>query len=61
MANMTALAKEAVNEILNNAYERAALKGELPAGNVLNGNVEIPKDNANGDLAANHALSLIHI
>ena len=57
MANMTALAKEAVNEILNNAYERAALKGDLPAGNVLNGNVEIPKDNANGDLAANHAMA----
>ena len=57
MANMTALAKEAVNEILNNAYERAALKGELPAGNVLNGNVEIPKDIANGDLAANHAMA----
>ena len=57
MANMTALAKEAVNEILNNAYERAALKGELPAGNVLNGNVEIPKDSANGDLAANHAMA----
>ncbi len=57
MANMTALAKEAVNEILKNAYEKAALKGELPAGTELCGNVEIPKDSANGDLAANHAMA----
>ena len=56
MANLIQSAKERVNEILAAACEKAAEKGQLPAGAVLSGSVEIPKDNLNGDFAANHAL-----
>ena len=57
MANLIQSAKERVSEILQSAYERAAEKGQLPAGAVLSGTVEIPKDTANGDFAANHAMT----
>ena len=57
MANMIQSAKERINEILQAAYEKAAEKGQLPAGAVLSGTVEIPKDTANGDFAANHAMT----
>ena len=57
MANLIQSAKERVNEILQSAYEKAAEKGQLPAGAVLSGTVEIPKDTANGDFAANHAMT----
>ena len=57
MANLIQSAKERVSEILQSAYERAAERGQLPAGAVLSGTVEIPKDTANGDFAANHAMT----
>ena len=57
MANLIQSAKEQVNEILNAAYEKAAAAGQLPAGQSLSGTVEIPKDTANGDYAANHAMT----
>ena len=57
MANMIQSAKEKINEILAAAYLKAAEKGQLPAGAELNGTVEIPKDTANGDYAANHAMT----
>ena len=57
MANMIQSAKDRINDILNAAYEKAAGKGELPAGAELSGTVEIPKDTANGDFAANHAMT----
>ena len=57
MANLIQAAKDSVNEILQAAYLRAADKGELPAGAELTGTVEIPKDTANGDFAANHAMA----
>jgi len=57
MANLIQSAKERVSEILQTAYERAAENGQLPAGAVLSGTVEIPKDPANGDFAANHAMT----
>ena len=57
MANMIQSAKNRINDILNAAYEKAAVKGELPAGAELSGTVEIPKDTANGDFAANHAMT----
>ena len=57
MANLIQSAKERVNEILQSACARAVEKGELPAGAVLTGTVEIPKDTANGDFAANHAMA----
>ena len=57
MANRIQEAKDSVNEILQKAYQRAAEKGQLPAGATLSGTVEIPKDTANGDFAANHAMT----
>jgi len=57
MANMIQAAKDSINNILQAAYLKAVEKGELPAGAELQGVVEIPKDNANGDYAANHAMT----
>ena len=55
--NMIQKAKEQVTELVNAAYLKAAEAGELPAGLTLNGSVEIPKDTANGDYAANFAMA----
>lgn len=49
-------AKEKINSLLNDAYLKAASKGELANDAELKGIVEIPKDTANGDFAANHAM-----
>ena len=57
MANMIQDAKDSVNALLTAACEKAAEKGQLPGGAVLSGTVEIPKDTANGDYAANHAMA----
>ena len=57
MPNMIQNAKDSISQILNAAYQKAAEKGELPAGAALSGTVEIPKDSANGDFAANHAMA----
>ena len=55
--NLIENAKNQIDALLHAAYEAAAAKGELPAGAELKGNVEIPKDTANGDYAANHAMA----
>ena len=55
--NLIEKAKEQIGALVQNAYEAAAAKGELPAGAHLFGSVEIPKDTANGDYAANHAMT----
>ena len=57
MANMIQNAKDSIGALLQSACERAAEKGQLPAGAVLTGTVEIPKDTQNGDYAANHAMT----
>ena len=57
MANLIVKAKEQITELVTAAYEAAAAKGELPEGLTLNGSVEIPKDTANGDYAANFAMA----
>ena len=57
MANMIQAAKESVGALLAEACEKAVGRGQLPAGAVLTGSVEIPKDTANGDFAANHAMA----
>lgn len=57
MANMIQKAKQQVAELVNAAYLAAVEKGELPAGLTLGGSVEIPKDTANGDYAANYAMA----
>lgn len=57
MSDLMEKAVSAVNEQITAAYHRAAAKGELPGGASLTGSVEVPKDSANGDLAANHAMA----
>ena len=57
MANLIQAAKDSANDILLAAYAKAVEKGQLPAGAALSGTVEIPKDTANGDFAANHAMT----
>lgn len=54
--NMIQTAKDRIDELLNKALLRAVEAGELPEGE-LRGSVEIPKDTANGDFAANHAMT----
>ncbi|MBQ7143750.1 MAG: arginine--tRNA ligase [Oscillospiraceae bacterium] len=55
--NLIDEAKRQIGTLLQKAYESAAADGSLPAGAVLSGTVEIPKDTANGDYAANHAMT----
>ena len=57
MSNMIENAKLSINSLLCAACEKAVKNGELPEGAVLRGTVEIPKDTANGDYAANHAMT----
>ena len=57
MANLIEKAKIEVDALLRKACAEAAAAGELPEGAELNGGVEIPKDRANGDYAANHAMA----
>ena len=56
MVNPMEQAKQALNARIQEAAQRAAAAGELPSAE-LNGGVEQPKDTANGDLAANHAMA----
>ena len=55
--NLIENAKKQIDTLVHKAYETAAAKGELPVGAALQGSVEIPKDTANGDYAANHAMT----
>ena len=57
MSNMIQNAKDSISKLLNEAYLKAAAAGQLPEGAVLSGTVEIPRDTANGDFAANHAMT----
>ena len=57
MSNLIQEAKTAVGGLLQEAFRKAVEKGQLPAGAELTGSVEIPKDSANGDFAANHAMA----
>ena len=57
MANCIEQAKQALDGLLRAAFSRAAEAGEFPAEGELRGSVEQPKDAANGDFAANHAMA----
>ena len=54
--NLIQEAKDRIDGLLKTACAAAAAKGELAQGE-LSGTVEIPKDTANGDFAANHAMT----
>ena len=55
--NYIDLAKTQIDELINKAAASAAAKGLLPETGRLSGVVEIPRDTANGDYAANHAMA----
>lgn len=57
MANRIEQAKQALDQLIAQAYRCAAEQGVLPAGAEIRGSVEQPKDAANGDFAANHAMA----
>ncbi len=57
MSNLVEEAKIQINTLLAAAQAAAAAKGELPEAEPLSGSVEIPKDTANGDFAANCAMT----
>ena len=57
MANRIEQARAAVDACIREAYLCAAAAGDLPEGADVRGSVEQPKDTANGDFAANHAMA----
>ena len=57
MPNLISEAKLKIDEIIDCALKKAGNNGELPEGASISGSVEIPKDTANGDFAANHAMA----
>ena len=57
MSNLVQDAKAQINALLAAAQLKAAAEGLIPEAAPLSGVVEIPKDSANGDFAANHAMT----
>ena len=57
MTNMIQSAKDQVSQLTQQAYERAAAAGALPAGAQVNATIEIPKDTAHGDYATSFAMA----
>lgn len=55
--NYIDIAKSQIDSVINKAVQTAAEKGLIPSGDKLNGVVEIPRDTANGDYAATHAMA----
>lgn len=57
MANLIEEARQSIDGLLEAAYNKAAEEGLFEKGLFPQGKVEIPKDTANGDYAANHAMA----
>ena len=57
MENLIQTAREQVAQLTQAAYERAAAQGLLPAGETIQGTVEVPKDSKNGDFASSFAMA----
>ena len=57
MSNLIQAARQQVASLTQQAYERAAQAGVLPAGVSVNAGVEIPKDTAHGDYASSFAMA----
>ena len=57
MANLIDKAKGQIDELIKKAYEKSVALSELPASEGLKGNIEIPRDTANGDYAATYAMA----
>ena len=57
MSNLIEAAKKQIDKLVKEAYQKAAEKGELPAGVELKGTVEIPKEVSHGDYACSYAMA----
>jgi len=57
MANLIQAAREQVAQLTQAAYEKAAARGLLPAGQEIRGTGEVPKDSKNGDFASSFAMA----
>ncbi len=57
MSNKIQQAREQVAQLTQQAYERAAQAGLLPAGAQVNATIEIPKDASHGDYASSFAMA----
>ena len=57
MANLIEDAKRSIDLLLENAFNKAVACGDLGQAAIPQGKVEIPKDSANGDYAANHSMA----
>ena len=57
MSNLIQAAREQVSALTQEAYERAAAAGVLPAGVEVSANVDIPKDFSNGYYASSFAMA----
>ena len=55
--NLIENAKRQIDALLLDACDKARDAGKLPGGQALSGTVEIPRESANGDYAANHAMA----
>ena len=55
--NMIQAARDQVAQLTQQAYEKAAAAGILPAGQTITGTVEVPKDSKNGDFASSFAMA----
>ncbi|MCI8594807.1 MAG: arginine--tRNA ligase [Oscillospiraceae bacterium] len=55
--NLIEAAKRQVQELTQQAYERAAAKGVLSGGATVSATIEIPKDAKNGDYASSFAMA----
>jgi len=61
--NLITAAKNQIDELINNAFEKVRTSGSLPEGALsdtsekLSGSVEIPRDTSHGDYAATHAMA----
>ena len=55
--NMIDCAKKQIDELINEACEKARTAGILPGGAPLSGSVEIPRETSHGDYAATHAMT----
>ena len=57
MSNMIQAARQQVAQLTQQAYEKAAEQGLLPAGAQVKATIEIPKDTAHGDYASSFAMA----
>jgi len=55
--NMIDCARNQIDELINQACDKAREAGAIPSGSPLSGMVEIPRETAHGDYAATHALA----